>query len=209
MRHLVVTRFSVPRPESGTHGCHCDPEWLEGRLRLFERYFVPSVGRLGVPAVLLCSSASAATVADRVRRFDWVRVVEEDHWHAGWTGTSDQIITRHDSDDALHEGWLRRLEETDATADVVATTDFLRLDEATGRLHRYRRREISPLATFRHGLPPFAHDHAHLARHHRMVVVRGAWLLQVAHGGNVANARPKWWRFDRRVPRSRLAAFGL
>ena len=123
-----------------------------------------------------------------------------------------ELLAWLDADDRWPKGRLERqlgALSSDATADVVATTDLLRLDEATGRLHRYRRREISPLAAFRHGLPPFAHDHAHLAEHHRMVIVRGAWLLQVAHGGNVANARPKWWRFDRRVPRSRLAAFGL
>ena len=38
-RHLIVTRFAVPRPEGGTAETYLDPEWLEARLELFRRFY--------------------------------------------------------------------------------------------------------------------------------------------------------------------------
>ena len=54
MRHVIVTRFSVPRPQDPAHADrHHDRVWLDRRLELFFRFFLPSVKRLDVPAVLL------------------------------------------------------------------------------------------------------------------------------------------------------------
>lgn len=208
MRHVFVTRFSVPRPQDPANArSHGDPEWLERRLVLFRRYFVPSVGRFGVPAVLLCSSESAAFVGERVADLDWIEVVVQDEWYGGWTAEPDQVVTRMDSDDAIHDGWLAAVDAVPGEADVCCTREFLRYDAASGRLCAYSRPEPSPLAAFRGGRNPFAHDHAELARHYRVHDVRGPYLLQVFHGGNVSSRRPSWYR--RRLPADRLRPFGI
>ena len=209
MRHVIVTRFSVPRLDAATGARHADRPWLDERLALFRTWFVPSVQRLGVPVLLLCSSRSADYVARNIEDLRWASVVVQDEWYGGWTGAPDQIVTRLDSDDSLHESWFDHLDRAPAEADVICTRDFLRLDVRSGRLYSYRRREPSPLAAFRNGLNPYAHDHKHLEKHHRVHVLKGQYLLQVAHGNNLSNRLPAWWRIDRRVSRKRLAAFGV
>lgn len=208
MRHVIVTRFSVPRPQDPANAlCHSDPQWLDTRLDLFRRYFVPSVARLGVPAVLLCSSQSASKVADQTADLDWVEVVVQDDWHGGWSGDADLVVTRMDSDDAIHHGWLAAIEASPDDAEVCCTRKFLRFDESTARLCAYSRRDPSPLAAFCGGKNPFAHDHADLGRHYRVHQLDEPFLLQVFHGGNVSSRRPSWYR--RRLPLDRLRQFGI
>ena len=100
--HVVVTRFAVPREEPATAGLYRDRAWLERRLDLFRRFFVPSVEPLGVPAVLLCGAAASEFVAARIADLPWARVEVQDRWRGGWSGAPDQTLTRMDSDDALH-----------------------------------------------------------------------------------------------------------
>jgi hypothetical protein len=220
MRHVIVTRFSVPRLDPATATLHADPRWLDGRLQPFRGYYVPSVQRLRVPVVLLCSSQSAGYVSRRLADLKWLSIVVQDGWYGGWRGSPDQVVTRLDSDDALHEDWFRRLDEAlaepaAAAADVLCTKDFLRLDTRARQVYAFRRREPSPLAAFLRGANPFAHDHKVLERHYRTHYLSGPYLLQVVHGGNlarggnIANRPPAWWRFHRRVPEARLAAFGV
>lgn len=207
--HLIVTRFAVPREDAATADRHRDPAWLAARLDLFRRFFVPSVGPLGVPVVLLCGSATADFVGDRVADLPWARIGVQDRWRGGWDAEPGQVLTRMDSDDALRGDWFEALDRAPAGAPVAITRDFLRYDLERRRLHRYRRREPSPLAAFRGGLNPYQHDHKHLARHHPVHEIRGAYLLQVVHGGNLSNRRPSWWRLDRRVSTARLEEFGI
>ncbi len=209
MRHVVVSRFSVPRLETATASRHDDRAWLAGRLDLFRRYFVPSVERLGVPVVLLCSTESVELVSGRLDDLTWVRTVVQDSWHGGWAGGPDELVTRLDSDDALHADWFAALEEAPLGFEVYCTRRFLRLDQARGALYAYSRREPSPLAAFRPGLNPYAHDHKVLEHHYKVTFLRPAYLLQVVHGGNVSSRRPRWWRWYLRVSRERLRPFGI
>jgi hypothetical protein len=208
MRHVIVTRFSVPRlQDDATAKRHCDRRWLARRLDLFRRVFVPSVGRLDVPAVLLCSSESAPYVAEQVDDLSWAEIAVQDSWYGGWMGSEDQIVTRMDSDDAIHEGWFAAVEATPGAAEVVCSRGFLRLELDTKRLCAYSRFAPSPLAAFRGGRNPFAHDHADLKRHYRVHVLAGPYLVQVFHGGNLSTRRPSWYR--RRAPLDRLQPFGI
>jgi len=214
MRHVIVTRFSVPRLDPATAALHADRRWLDGRLAPFRSYYAPSIQRLRVPVVLLCSSRSAEYVSQRLADLKWLSIVVQDGWYGGWRGSPDQVVTRLDSDDALHEDWFRRLDEAEgdpaaAAAEVLCTRAFLRLDARTHKLYALRRREPSPLAAFRRGANPFAHDHKVLERHYQTHCLPGQYLLQVVHGGNLANRAPAWWRCHRRVPQARLAAFGV
>jgi hypothetical protein len=209
VRHVIVTRFSVPRLDLATAQWHADRRWLDSRLGPFRAYYVPSVERLRVPVILLCSQSSAEYVAKQLRDLRWLSIVVQDSWYGGWRGSSDQTVTRLDSDDALHEDWFRRLDAAPAGAEVIGTREFLRFDARRGKLYAFKRREPSSLAAFRNGANPFAHDHKLLEEHYRTHCLAGAWLLQVVHGGNLVNRPPSWWRFHRRVPSSRLAAFGL
>ena len=168
---------------------------------------MPSVSRLGVPAVLLCSTESASYVGSQVDDLSWVEVVVQDEWYGGWSGDEDLFVTRMDSDDAIHEGWPAAVEAAPADAQVCCTRDFLRFDVSTGKLCSYSRPEPSPLAAFRGGRNPFAHDHAGLDRHYRVHDVDGPHLLQVFHGGNVSSRRPSWYR--RRLPLDLLRPFGI
>lgn len=208
-RHVIVTRFSVPRLESASADLHRDPRWLADRFDLFDRYYAPSVGRLGVPAILLCSSASAGQVAERTVQLAWATVVVQDEWHGGWTGAVDQVVTRLDSDDALHEGWFRALDEAPEGYEVYCTRSSLRLDPGSRRLYERKRREPASLAAFTGGCNPFAHDHKTLARHYETCVLPGSYLLQVVHGGNLKWRRPGWRHFPYRVSLDRLAPFGV
>lgn len=210
MRHVIVTRFSVPRLDNATASRHADHTWLDERLALFRTWFVPSVQGLGVPVLLLCSSQSAGYVSENMRDFPWTSVRVQDDWYGGWRGAPEQIVTRLDSDDAVRQDWFQALDRAPGDLDVLCSKDFLRLDARSGRLYAYRRREPSPLAAFRRGLNPYAHDHKHLEKHHRVHVLPGGpYLLQIAHGNNLSNRLPAWWRIDRRVSKKRLAAFGV
>jgi hypothetical protein len=208
MAHIIVTRFSVPRagdPQNANR--HRDREWLERRLDLFGRFFVPSVGRLDTPVILLCSSDSASHVARKVDDLSWVEVVVQDDWYGGWSGSDDQIVTRMDSDDAIHRNWFDAVDQAPPEAEVCCTRGFLRYDPARGRLCSYWRRHPSPLVAFQQGRNPFAHDHATLERHYRVHHVKGLYLAQIYHGGNVSTRRPPWYR--PRVSLERLKDFGI
>jgi len=208
-RHVIVTRFAVPRPVPGTAELYRSTAWLNQRLRLFRRFYVPSVAGLGVPAVLLCAQAVADFVAERVADLGWARVVVQDQWHGGWPAATDQWLTRLDSDDALHRGWFAAIGRAPQDAEVLITRRFLRWDLAADRLHAYRRREPAPLAAFRAGANPYRVDHKHLAEQAAVYAVPGCYLLQIAHGANVSNHRPAAWRLDRRRSKHRLAPFGV
>ena len=168
---------------------------------------MPSVGRLEVPAILLCSAVSAPVVNDAIADLGWARVEVQEQWRGGWTGAGDEVITRVDSDDALHGGWFKAVEAAPAAAEVVCTKEFLRCDPGSGRLCAYRRGVSAPLAAFRGGRSPFEFDHAELEGRYRVHFARGAYLQQVFHGGNLSSRRPSWYR--RRLPLERLRAFGL
>jgi hypothetical protein len=206
--HVIVTRFSVPRPgDPKKSASHSDGSWLERRLELFRGFFVPSVGRLEVPVVLLCSSASAPAVAGALADLAWVAVVEQNDWYAGWQGKPGQTLTRMDSDDAVHEKWFEAVEAVAGDVEVCVTTDFLRYDLARRKLSAYSRAVPSPLAAFRGGRNPYACDHSRIEEHYRAQRIEGAYLLQVFHGGNVSTRRPPWYR--RRLPLDELARFGV
>jgi hypothetical protein len=208
MKHVIVTRFSVPRSQDPVNAnCHGDRQWLEGRLELFRTYFVPSVERLDVPAILLCSSQSAPLIEEQTADLRWVEVVVQDDWYGGWSGDGDLCVTRMDSDDAIHKDWLAVVEAAPAFAEVCCTREFLRYDVSTGKLCAYSRKEPSPLVAFRAGRNPFTHDHAGLDRHYRVHDIAGPYLVQIFHGGNISSRRPSWYR--RRLPLDCLADFGL
>ncbi len=206
--HVIVTRFSVPRPQDPHHSAsHADESWLERRLELFHSFFVPSVGRLGVPVVLMCSVSSAPAVADALADLAWVAVVEQDDWYGGWEGEPNQTLTRLDSDDAVHEKWFEAVDEVAGDVEVCFTRDFLRYDLTHRKLSAYSRAVPSPLAAFKGGRNPYAGDHAQLEKRYRARHIEGAYLLQVFHGGNVSSRRPSWYR--RRLPLERLDPFGV
>lgn len=207
MEHLIVSRFSVPRLDAATADFHRDETWLAGRLELFRRFFVPSVERLGVPAILLCSSASAERVAEATQDLAWVRVEVQDDWYGGWSGGEDQMLTRLDSDDAVHEGWLRALEAAPEGYEAYVTTGFYRYDADTGHLYQRRRREPSPLAAFPGGRNPYRWDHAELPERCRICSLPRTYLLQVVHGGNLSNRRPSWRHIFHRRPLEHLRPF--
>lgn len=208
MHHVIVTRFSVPRPLDPVHAeRHKDGGWLSRRLDLFRRYFVPSVEKLRVPVIVLCSTPSSSFVASRIKDLDWAEVVVQDEWHGGWTGPRESTVTRMDSDDAIHSDWLRDIDELRTDAPVLCTKKFLRLDIETGRLRSYRRRNPAPLAAFRHGRNPYECDHEELERRFKTFTLDKPYLLQIYHGENVSSRRPKLLR--RRASRTRLASFGI
>ncbi len=64
-------------------------------------------------------------------------------------------------------------------------------------------------AAFTGGANPYACDHAELEEHHRVHLLPERFLLQVVHGANLSNRRPRWLRFYRRVALDRLRPFGL
>jgi hypothetical protein len=146
-------------------------------------------------------------VADALTDLEWIEIVVQDDWYGGWVGETHQTLTRMDSDDAIHEGWLEAVDAVAGDIQVCCTKAFLRYDLATGKLAAYSRDLPSPLAAFRGGLNPYVCDHAVLEERYSVRNVEGAFLLQVFHGGNVSSRRPSWYR--RRLPLDRLAPFGV
>lgn len=206
--HVIVTRFSVPRPDDPKNAeSHADETWLRRRLDLFRSFFVPSVSRLGAPAVLLCSSRSADLVSGAVADLDWVSVVIQDDWYGGWEGRPHQTLTRVDSDDAIRDDWFKAVEGAIGDFEVCFTREFLRYDHLNRKLAAYRRDVPSPLAAFKGGRNPYECDHAELEPRFRTRHIEGAYLLQVFHGGNVSTRKPSWYR--RRLPLDRLDRFGI
>lgn len=207
MKHVIVTRFAVPHP--GSEDTHRDPRWLARRFELFRSFYVPSVARCGVPAILLCGSAVAEEVANRVRDLDWISVEVQDGWRDGWTDSAGRTITRLDSDDAIHPGWFSALDDAPLQAEILSTREYLRLDFHSGRLHHYRRNEPTSLTAFRRGVNPYATDHRELESSTKVHFIEGAWLLQIVHGDNLSNRPLRPWRLDRRTSQRRLTDFGI
>lgn len=206
--HVIVTRFSVPRPHDPKNSDrHANELWLGRRLGLFRTFFVPSVGRLDAPAVLLCSSQSASVVSDALADLGWVTVVAQDDWYGGWEGKLHQTLTRIDSDDAIRGDWFEAVDAVADDVEVCFTREFLRYDLSNRKLAAYRRDVPSPLAAFRGGRNPYACDHAELDQRFRGRHIEGEYLLQVFHGGNVSTRKPSWYR--RRLPLDRLDPFGI
>lgn len=207
MEHVIVTRYSISRvQESENASLHVDDGWLRERERLFRRFFVPSVQRLGIRAVLMCSTASAPRVADTFADLSWVRVVEQNEWFGGWSDRSDQILHRLDSDDAVHEDWFSAVENAPPEAEVICTRRFFRLHLCRRRVYRYRRKNPSPLVAFRGGVNPYTHLHEEIDEHYRTHDVDRPYLLQVAHGNNISNHFPRSYR--RKATPEELAGFG-
>jgi hypothetical protein len=208
VHHVIVTRFSVPRPLDPVNAVrHEDSGWLNRRLDLFRSYFLPSVERLRVPVIVLCSTSSSSFVSSRIEDIDCAEVVVQDEWHGGWTGPPDCTVTRMDSDDAIHSDWLRDIDEVETDAPVLCTKRFLRLDIETGRLRAYKRKNPAPLAAFRHGRNPYQYDHEELERRFQTCTLDKPYLLQIYHGENVSSRRPKLLR--RRASHTRLASYGI
>ncbi len=206
--HVIVTRFSVPRPHDPQNSSnHADESWLGRRLDLFRAFFAPSVSRLNAPAVLLCSSRSAAVVSEALADLEWLSVVVQDDWYGGWVGEPHQTLTRMDSDDAIRDDWFEAVNAVTGDVEVCFTREFLRYDLSSGKLASYARNVPSPLAAFRGGRNPYACDHAELDQRFPARHIDGAYLLQVFHGGNVSTRKPSWYR--RRLPLDRLDPFGV
>ena len=172
MRHVVVSRFSVPRLDTATARHHLDRDWLAQRLDLFRRYFVPSVGRCGVGVVLLCSTESAEPVATGTADLPWVEVVVQDDWYGGWHGAADQMVTRLD------------------TADLVAA--MTRLTEES-KPATPSSREILPSQQKRHNLPPqatpFIGREAELAELDQLLANPEIRLMTIVSPGGMGKTR--------------------
>jgi len=207
VNHVIVTRFSVPRPASpGEPARHDDRGWLAERMELFRRYYVPSVQRTGVPAVLLCSSGSAAWVREETREYAWVRVAVQDGWEGGWRGARDEVLTRLDSDDLIHPGWFAAVATAPAGAEAFCTRGAYMLDAATGAVYQADRSFPVALLALARGRNPYAFAHRLVAEHYDAAFLEGRYLLQVVHGGNVSNAIPA---HAVPAPPGVLASFGI
>ncbi len=167
--------------------CHADVSWLERRLDLFRSFFAPSVGRLNVPAVLLCSNRSADMVSQRSRGS-----------RLGHGRRPGRLVRRlgggapSDSDqDGLRRCRSRRLVRSGgcgrpATSKSAPRGSFSATTFPTGSsqpISATCRRRWRPSRAAATPTPAITQSSSSTfrARH-----IEGAFLLQVFHGGNVS-----------------------
>ena len=205
VKHVVVTRFSVPLPQEGSR-THANAGWLSERLELLRAYYVPSLELSGVRAVLLCSRDTAGSVMREVSDLGWVTVEEQDDWYGGWEGGTDEVLTRLDSDDAVAPGWFNAIDAYSPEAATYCCRGTYMLDAEARRLYEVIRPFPAALAARAAGKNPYAVDHRALLDTFGGVTLPGKPLLQVVHGGNVLNRIPTT---AREVPLGAIAEFGL
>jgi Putative rhamnosyl transferase len=221
--HVVMTRFNLPTPGKESR-IRSRPGWLEGRGDLFERYCLPSIAAQTANATETGTAPRRfgwmvffdveTPPAFRERIEGWREVFPftayfTPHFEAeGWPrslretfgGTPAQgptpwlLTTRFDSDDALSQDHVARLQATLATraperASWNLTQGFVLAD---GRVYAHEHRSNA----FASWLEPWdasartcmSINHMKMAEHGPVHQIPGpAGWLQVVHGGNVSN----------------------
>lgn len=200
--HAVVTRFNV--------GC-TDAAWLEHRVRLFERFTLPSVQaqtRQDFHWLLLCDRMTSGVWKNRLRAY------ESENTHLVWTARGDKawrkylrdllagdethvITTRLDNDDAVSRCFVEDI-QTAASPDVER--EFLNFPLGylwfRGRITRKEHRSNSfisccePIGDLR---TVYCRQHVHLARVApvRQLGVGTPHWLRVCHDRNWLNKPPR------------------
>jgi hypothetical protein len=208
--HFIVTRFNVRERSSDTIAL--DPEWLNGRFELFERFCLPTVRSQTEQAfrwLVLFDSDTPLDARERIARYQqWPNFVPLFLPPAVAGGARKAIIsqlsetpdvlltTRLDSDDGICRTFVEQLRQR-ATVREPTVLDFpigyiLHRD----RTYRYRF-PLNAFATLAEpvtasGLSGFrtvyTGSHVDLGHLGRIVEVtqKPSWL-QVVHGGNLEN----------------------
>jgi hypothetical protein len=210
---VYFTRFNIAVTfgKTARKPVHLDPEWLEVRIALFERYCAPKMaaqtdGRFRW--LILTSPGTDPAIEKRLLRAPNAEVVPiASAPPGGLLGTvvaprvaqmGDSIITaRVDSDDQLSATYTQVLRETDWNGRrrfAVYFTNGLYFDASSGAYHAVR----APLNQF-----PAAFEHrparnfrtVHAQHHNKLHTLMDAILIKtkrpmwctVVHGGNAAN----------------------
>jgi hypothetical protein len=223
-QHLLITRFNIRHPGAGYTGAFA-PGWLDGRMRLFEDYCLPTVHQQSCRDFrwkVFCDKETDLAVLERIRSAsDLVDVVLHPRIGglniAGFVepGTEIMISSRLDSDDALHVDFIagvqQRLEEFAASGEEKLLHNFrkgFKLDAVGRRVFRCEMPnspflslfERTDAATPPHGVMVGNHSKMHEQFPSVQDDALAGWL-QVIHGGNVLN---KIGRRDVEVRRSAL-----
>jgi hypothetical protein len=229
LQHLILTRFNIWNPFSGSDDRRLSEDYLTHRLALFERYCLPSVAGQTCDAfrwVIFFDEETPSGIKKKVAasldKFDHVFPVymtREDGVAFDsrvWPFIPSQAIddrrylltTRLDNDDAVATHFVQTIQ-----ASVRLGDDFLNLPrgyryvQATNRVYE----SVHPSNTFASRIEDRSRgepatvlnvDHMQIEKSGRVRQVRGdpCWVI-VVHETNVSN-RYTW--SERRVPRSAL-----
>ena len=128
LTHLLFTRFNIQYEPNDTIGIQ--PEWLEGRIRLFEQYCLPSIQKQTCQDFIWIILGDQRTPDEYKARIDSFRLrvpqirtywiaYQEDKYHSFYKQTGlyfaqDKAIlisTRLDSDDTLSSDYIEHVQE--------------------------------------------------------------------------------------------------
>lgn len=205
--HAVVTRFNLPSPGLEAR-IRNSPGWLDHRIRLFERYTLPSMTRqtaVGATWLVYVDPASPPWLIDRLtahesrgllhlrHRTEVSRSVLLGDIADAVGGTAPTLITTNlDNDDGLASDFLARIQavEPPASRSAIFLSSGLVVTARGAYLHHD---PSNAFASVREPWDSAAHTcwwdwHTLLRRSMPTVSVPGppAWL-QVVHGRNVSN----------------------
>ncbi len=207
--HLLFTRFNIQYEPGDTIGIQ--PDWLEDRLRLFERYCLPSIASQSCQDfvwIILCDSRTPESYQARIEayssRMPQIRVYrtpyQSDGYHSLYRqigreyaeGNDVLISTRLDSDDALLSGYVAAvrqfaLEGTEGIVSFpVGRQTFVRDGRSYkiryGQNHSTSRVETSGFET----IMIYDHTQVDVKEMYVCETAEPMWE-EIVHGGNMLN----------------------
>jgi hypothetical protein len=207
--HLVLTRFNVRTSITGSTDVN-SPTWLEERLRLFERFCVPSMNSQNgqFKWIVMFDSETPESVRSRVAQLQgfetwWLEPepTVSDVTHRLQAVVPDSathlLTTRLDNDDGLAKGFVRRLQLASVTHEDAYLNFPLGYQWRAGRLY-YSIQLSNPFISYVEPLRQIEGDRSFkslLTGNHTDFLASGRlrqlWSapmwLQVLHGSNVIN----------------------
>jgi hypothetical protein len=217
--HLLLTRFNTA-VSFAPAAKRLDPDWLTGRLGLFERYCFPSVAsqrNAEFKWLVFFDAASPKWFREKIAAFGPLvtpiyidgpatdQVIAKMVIQTGFVSSPYLITTRLDNDDAISTDHLASVQRAFHKQDREFITFPLGLQSFHGHLYGVywpSNPFLSLIEKVGDNAPPttvlcVAHDRLGAKNKSRRVLTSSKWL-QVLHGSNVANVLRGWPRLNSR-----------
>lgn len=226
MKHLLLTRYNIPVSfnSRGTRWDPLEPDYLEHRQRLFERFCIPSVLRQSCKDFEWLvffhpdTPSKYTDILDGIAIVGHARSTKECANLARSLADADgpNITTRIDNDDAIAETFIGEIQTAaeDHRSDAPTVLTFpLGAIVSLSRDRYYRKHDVcNPFLSLVEpkGMdrPILLYDHSRVKKRLPVaeIATREPMWLSVVHDTNVLNQRKRWPWFWKTRSNAKLAA---
>ncbi len=219
--HLILTRFNTA-VDFAPERQGLDPEWLNARLVLFERYCLPSVAAQSEASfrwLVFCDARSPEWFKERLLSYGELvlpvyidgpatdQVIARSAAASGLISGSHLITTRLDNDDALGKDHIRLVQSHFKRQDREFLVFPFGLQLYRGHLYNCYWESNPFLSLIERVLPGGTFTTVLCVEHNRVRtagtvhrIISGAEWLQVIHGSNLLNTLRGWPKVSSREP---------